>query len=666
MPQASNSIDAKPAQSAGLILAASLLTVTFLAFDFWVELGVAAGVTYVALVCLSYLGPSRRWIWLAAGVGIVLTLFGYLMSSAGGEPWKVATNRGLAILAIVVTALFVDLAKRQQLLLRGRGAELQRLVAERTSQLEESEARMKLVFESSPCAKIVFDGRRKIMMVNSQVERIYGYSKEEMLGQSVELLLPAEVDADDVASEGNPDKMDLRVANKQGRTVPVDVRLKPVEFGDETCTLAAIVDISDRKQNEAELARRAMEAELLHQVTTLGAESESFDDCLQQCVKGICELTQWPVGHAYVTNHLPPAEAFMEPTTIWSLADESKYRSFVELTMNKPFARGVGLPGRILESGKAAWIVDVQADHNYPRAEQAADIKVRGGFGFPIVVQGETVAVLEFFADDPAEPDHDLLALVDLIGIQLGRVVERQRLQSSLLDHLEALENSNQELEQFAYVASHDLQEPLRKISAYAAILLEECGEQINEEGHRFIGIITDGSERLKTLVSDLLSYSRITSRGGELTPVDAQSCLDAAIDILEYSIKENDATITFNSLPKVVGDESQLILLFQNLLSNALKYRSDTPPEIHVDYVDRGPHYEFSVRDNGIGIEPRYFDRIFEIFKRLHGKQEYTGTGIGLAICKRIVDRFEGRIWVASHFGQGSTFHFTLNKAAS
>ncbi len=244
-------------------------------------------------------------------------------------------------------------------------------------------------------------------------------------------------------------------------------------------------------------------------------------------------------------------------------------------------------------------------------------------------------------------------------------VTERNRRQADLSRLNQDLARSNEELEEFAYVASHDLQEPLRKISSYGELLLEDCGSQLDENGLNYLQIMLNASERLKRLISDLLAFSRINTNNASKTETDAEACLEAAIDSLELTISENDAEVTYDTLPKVMADKSHLILLLQNLVGNGLKYRGDSSPSIHISVRDLGQQYEFSVQDNGIGIEPKFHKRIFEIFQRLHSRSKYSGTGIGLALCKRIVDRFGGNIRVESTPGSGSTFFFTVDKAS-
>ena len=243
-------------------------------------------------------------------------------------------------------------------------------------------------------------------------------------------------------------------------------------------------------------------------------------------------------------------------------------------------------------------------------------------------------------------------------------ITERKRGQAVLRAAYDELARSNSELEQFAYVASHDLQEPLRMIGSYTQLLERRYGDKLDADAREFMGFIVDGATRMKQLIEDLLAYSRVGTRGKELRPVPAQAALERALVNLRVAIESADARVTNDTLPEVSADDTQLTQLFQNLIGNAIKFRKPGEPiRVHVGVQDAGAEWRFSVSDNGIGIEPQYYERIFMVFQRLHTRDEYPGTGIGLAICKKVVDRHRGRIWVESALGKGSTFHFTLPK---
>jgi PAS domain S-box-containing protein len=247
-----------------------------------------------------------------------------------------------------------------------------------------------------------------------------------------------------------------------------------------------------------------------------------------------------------------------------------------------------------------------------------------------------------------------------LLGI-FWDITEKKLAEESLHEALENLSRSNQELEQFAYVASHDLQEPLRMISNYVQLLARRYKGQLDEDADDFIHFAVDGAERMKALIIDLLTFSRVSTRGKPPEPVDMGVILKTVRNNLEVTISETGANIIAGEMPTVEADPTQMVQLLQNLIGNAIKFRGAQPPEIHISAQEDDSVWTFAVSDNGIGIESQYFDRLFKIFQRLHDKEDYPGTGIGLAVCKRIVERHGGKIWVESEFGNGSTFYFTL-----
>lgn len=239
-------------------------------------------------------------------------------------------------------------------------------------------------------------------------------------------------------------------------------------------------------------------------------------------------------------------------------------------------------------------------------------------------------------------------------ALKMGRLMDERALQ---------LESANRELEAFSYVASHDLQEPLRIIAGYVQLLEKRYKDKLDKDADEFIGYAVEGTKRMQRLITDLLNYSRLGPRGMELKSVDLSDILRQTVNNMRVSIEESGAVITGGALPVVTADPTQMLHLFMNLVGNAIKYRGEEPLRINVSSEERPGEWVVTVQDNGIGIDPRYRERIFQLFQRLHGKDQYAGTGIGLSICKKVVENLGGRIWVESEPGKGSAFHFTIPK---
>ncbi|HTQ62090.1 MAG TPA: CHASE3 domain-containing protein [Candidatus Solibacter sp.] len=282
-----------------------------------------------------------------------------------------------------------------------------------------------------------------------------------------------------------------------------------------------------------------------------------------------------------------------------------------------------------------------------------AIIVVGEGLGFLFLLAAGLVIQGEMRRRSSAEE------AVRILNADLERKVEERT--AELAERAKDLERSNLELQQFAYVASHDLQEPLRTISSFTQLLAKRYQDKLDDKAGEFIGFAVEGCKRMQTLINDLLAFSRVGTQGKPLVPVNCDVALDRILRSLKVAIEETGTVITRDALPNVLADEGQLCQLFQNLIGNAIKFRGSAPPRVHVSAERNGTRWKLSVRDNGIGISPEHRERIFVIFQRLHTRTKYPGTGIGLAVCKKIAERHGGGIWVEPGPDGGSIFCFTI-----
>jgi signal transduction histidine kinase len=404
-------------------------------------------------------------------------------------------------------------------------------------------------------------------------------------------------------------------------------------------------------ENARLLYDRQDELELLEMVAAASNEATAIEPALGAAIVHVCAHMRWPVGHAYLVD---PATDALRPTGIWYLEDEARYTTFRHASEQPELVPW--LPSHVMDSGESAWVTDIGQEPPLERAEVARAAGLRAGFAFPILIGTRPAGVLEFFTGAPAAPDPALLHVMDQIGVQLGRVVERERARGEL-------ERSNADLEAFAYVASHDLAEPLRSVAGFVALLERQYGDRLDDRAREFIAYAVDGVERMQRMIDDLLLYARAGTTDLRLERIDAGELVAGALRDLGTAVAERGAVVEVGELPALRGDAGQLRRVFQNLLGNAIKFTAPgVAPRVTVSgrTGDGGP--EFAVADNGIGIDPAEVDRAFEMFARIPGgAAEYQGTGLGLAISRRIIERHRGRLWVEPNPGGGSVFRLTL-----
>ncbi|MFC7238355.1 PAS domain-containing protein [Saliphagus sp. GCM10025317] len=370
----------------------------------------------------------------------------------------------------------------------------------------------------------------------------------------------------------------------------------------------ALTDITERKRAELQVEKQSRELETLFQVLPVGAVVANADGSLRRANDTARDIWGGDVFDA------ESVEEYEKYTAVWSDSGEPV--------------------------GPEDWTM-----YQVLQGEEVTEPNIYEIDAF----DGEHRIIMEH-----GKPVRDEYGNVSRAVVTLTDITERRAYQRKLKE-------SNERLEQFAYAASHDLQEPLRMVTSYLQLLENRYGDAFDEDGEEFLEFAVDGAERMREMIDGLLEYSRVDTRGDPFEPVDLNGVLEDVQEDLTVRIEESNAVIVTDDLPRVNGDASQLRQLFQNLLSNAIEYRGDEPPQIDVTAEQAGEHWVLTVRDEGVGIDREDAERIFEVFQRLHTHEEHPGTGIGLALCERIVERHGGEIWVESEPNEGATFSFTL-----
>ncbi|HEY0794993.1 MAG TPA: PAS domain S-box protein [Acidisarcina sp.] len=479
------------------------------------------------------------------------------------------------------------------------------------------------LLESAPDAMVVVNGLGKIVLMNLQAEKQFGYRRTELAGQPISTIIP-EGFAERVIADGARTAaaaiaqqigggIELCGRRKNGNEFPIEIMLSPLENDREILIIAAIRDISIRKEAQRHLA------------------------LLEGRYRGLLEAAPDAMvlvnraGHIVVVN----AQA------------EKQFGYCREELVGQPAAHilpGTAANGLITEV--------LRSTATAPAQSTGLGVEVCGrhknGSEFPIEIMLGPLKSTEGV----------------LVTVAIRDITARKQADALLLEKLEELNRSNEELEKFAYIASHDLQEPLRMVASYTQLLSRRYKGKLDAEADEFIAYAVDGALRMQRLIQDLLAYSRIGTQGKELLNTSGEEVFNRALSNLQGAIEDSGAVVTHGPMPTVLGDESQLIQLFQNLIGNGIKYQDKSAdiPRIHVSAErSKNKRWVFSVKDNGLGISPQYFERIFGMFQRLHKREEFAGTGIGLAICKKIVERHGGNISVESEPGHGSTFRFAL-----
>ena len=506
---------------------------------------------------------------------------------------------------------------------RGPGGDLRgfsEIICELT-EARGADARYRGLLEAAPDAMVVVSEAGDIVLLNAQAEKQFGYHRDELVGQKVKNIIP-EGFAERLIADGNRTAaealaqqigtgIELSGRRKDGSEFPIEIMLSPLESAEGILVTAAIRDISVRKAAEKHLLQ------------------------MEGRYRGLLEAA-------------PDAMV---------VVNEAGEIVLLNVQAEKQFGyRRDELVGQnvknIIPEGFAERLI---ADGNRTAAEALAQ-----QIGSGIELSGRRKDGSEFPIEIMLSPLESAEGI--LVTAAIRDIGKRKKAERHLLETMEELKRSNEELKQFAGFASHDLQEPLRMVASYTNLLAKRYEGRLDADADEFIGYAVDGCKRMQRLIQDLLTYSRSGTSAMALSEISSETALQEALTNLKTTIEENGAVVTHDSLPFLTTDDAQLTQVFQNLVGNAIKYRTVTAPRVHVGAVKNdGNEWIFSVRDNGLGIDPQHFEKIFVIFQRLHGRNEFEGTGIGLAICKKIVERLRGRIWVESEPANGSTFRFSL-----
>jgi PAS domain S-box-containing protein len=572
--------------------------------------------------------------------------------------------------------------------------------------------------DAAPTAILMIDAERTIVLVNRAVESLFGYTREELVGQLIEILVPERARETHPAQVGTflaaPEVRrmgagrELYGRRKDGTEVPIEIGLNPVATPDGQRTMASIIDITERKRGETrfqsvvEAAPNAMVMiDRDRRIALINRATETLfgygrADLVGRRVEMLIP-ERFRDDHAgFVSGFLtaPGARAMGGGRDLYALRRDGSEVP-VEIGLNPiETAEGLFILASIIDitERKSAFAVRERLAAIVQNSEDAIASKTLDGeitswnagaermfgytaaeaIGHPIRIvvpdrcvdeevglldrmrRGEPISHLETVRRHKDGREFQVSATLSPIRGSAREIV-------GVASIVRELKRSNAELEQFAYIASHDLQEPLRMVANYTELLAQRYRGKLDERADKYIHYASDGARRMQLLVADLLAYARVGSQGKPLVRVSTLGVVRRVLESLRRAVREAAATVEFDELPDVLADEVQLQQLFQNLLGNAVKFRSEAPLRIAVVAAPAADGWKFSITDNGIGIEMRYAERIFQMFQRLHERGKYDGSGIGLAIAKRIVERHGGRIWLESEPGVGTTFHFTL-----
>jgi PAS domain S-box-containing protein len=589
----------------------------------------------------------RRWYGLGLGL-IAVGLFGVSIQSNVGDPlnWVGRTSQYLGAVYILI-AIFSSIRETGNWILPWEQA------------LQESEIRYRAIVETANEGILLSDLKDNITLVNQKMVDMLGYPMEKLIGKPIISIVHSQCHRElskrvENCKKGLKAEYELKLVRMDGSFLWAHVSASPiVDIKDQTIgILDMIIDTTQRKQAEQDIKRHGKVLEGINQVLSESLTCETESEVIVKCLKVAEELTESEFGFFGEINVNGRLDDRALSPPAW---DKCKTPNAIDLLKNMEIR---GYWGRTILEERSQLVNDPDNDPDR-RGLPEGHPPISSFMGVPLKQGDKTIGMIALANKKEGYTEDDKVDL-EVLSVAFVEALMRKRAELTLKENVKKLAHSNRELQQFAYISSHDLREPLRIITSFLQLLEHRYRDQLDQDANDFIDFAVNGAKRMDMMINDLLEYSKITSKKREFSRVDTEKVLDETLMNLKVPIEENNAIITHDPMPTVVGDEKLLVQLFQNLISNGIKYRREVPM-IHVSSQREKDYQLFSVSDNGIGISNEHLPLIFTIFKRLHTKEEYEGTGIGLSIAQKIVEQHGGKIWAESEPGKGTKFYFTI-----